>query len=416
MRRAPLLMVAMGLGCAGIASAQRSGAACDRDNGGLVLPAGFCATLFATVGSPRHIAVAPNGDVFVSGTRGGVTALRDRKGDGHADTTATFGANYGIGTGLAITGDAIYYAPDDKVVRFAWRPGSLTPNDAGTVIVTGLPTGGHTSKPITLGKDGSLFVDQGSPGNVCVGQGAPARGFVVTGPLPMCADLEHRAGIWRYDSRKPGQTVADGERWVTGFRNGMAIAVEPTTGMLWGATHGRDQLGAWPGYSVEDNAEKPAEEFGMLTKGSDFGWPYCYYDPIAKKKMLAPEYGGDNARQGPCAQKTQPVIAFPGHWAPMQLAFVPPRNSFGPAFASGAFLAFHGSWNRAPLPQAGYRVVFMPFRNGRPTGDYSTFAIGTAGPTWLRVSGVAVAPEGNAIYLASDGLGKVWRIIPTGGR
>src|SRR5450759_3669401 len=108
MRRALLLMVAMGLGCAGIASAQRSGAACDRDNGGLVLPAGFCATLFATVGSPRHIAVAPNGEVFVSGTRGGVPALRDRKGDGHADTTATFGANYGIGTGLAITGDAIY--------------------------------------------------------------------------------------------------------------------------------------------------------------------------------------------------------------------------------------------------------------------------------------------------------------------
>ncbi len=383
-----------------------------------MLPAGFCATLFATVGSPRHVAVGPHGDVFVSGTRDGVTALRDRDGDGHADTTATFGASYGSGTGIAIASDAIYYAPNDKVVRFSWRPGSLLPSDGGTVIVSGLPTGGHTAKPISLGKDGSLFVDQGSPGNVCVGQGAPRRGEVPTEPFPVCADLEHRAGIWRYDGRTPGQTLADGERWVTGLRNGMAIGVEPTTGVLWGATHGRDQLGVWPGYSVEDNAEKPAEEFGMLTKGSDYGWPYCYYDPIAKKKMLAPEYGGDNAKQGPCAQKTQPVIAFPGHWAPLQLAFVPPRNSLGAPFASGAFIAFHGSWNRAPLPQDGFRIVFIPFKDGRATGQYSTFAKGAgSGPSsQIKLSGVAVAPEGDAMYVASDQVGKVWRIVPTGGR
>jgi glucose/arabinose dehydrogenase len=417
-RRLFLLVVSVVAGSASVATAQRPAVACDPDNGGLVLPAGFCASLFATVGSPRHVAVGPNGDVFVSGTRDGVTALRDRDGDGHADTTATFGAGYGIGTGIAITGDAIYYAPNDKVVRFSWRPGSLLPSDAGTVIVTGLPTGGHTAKPITLGKDGSLFVDQGSPGNVCVGQGAPRRGEVSTEPFPVCADLEHRAGIWRYDGRKPGQTIADGERWVTGFRNGMAIGVEPTTGVLWGATHGRDQLGVWPGYTVEDNAEKPAEEFGMLTKGSDFGWPYCYYDPIARKKMLAPEYGGDNVKQGPCGQKTQPVIAFPGHWAPLQLAFVPPRNSLGAAYASGAFIAFHGSWNRAPLPQDGFRIVFIPFKDGKATGQYSTFAkgAGSGPPSQIKLSGVAVAPEGNAIYLASDQVGKVWRIVPTGGK
>jgi glucose/arabinose dehydrogenase len=240
----------------------------------------------------------------------------------------------------------------------------------------------------------------------------------MTEPFPECADLQGRAGIWRFDGKRPAQTEADGERWVTGFRNGMAIAVEPTTGVLWGATHGRDQLGQWPGYTVEDNAEKPAEEFGMLTKGADFGWPYCYYDPIAKKKMLAPEYGGDNVKQGPCGQKTQPVIGFPGHWAPLQLAFVPVRNSLGPAYASGAFIAFHGSWNRAPLPQDGFRIVFIPFKDGKATGQYSTFAKGSGdGPaSQIKISGVAVAPEGNAIYIASDQVGKVWRIIPTGGQ
>ncbi len=418
MRRLPLLITPLAAGALLLAASSHSAPACDPGNAGLVLPAGYCATLFANVAGARHVVVGPKGDVFVSGPRTGVMALRDRDGDGHADSTVSFGASYGSGTGIALAADAIYYAPNDKVVRFAWHPGALLPSDEGTVIVGGLPTGGHTAKPITLGKDGSLFVDIGSPGNVCVGAGTPRKGDAVLEPLAHCADLDQRAGIWRFDGMKAGQTEADGERWVTGFRNGMAIAVEPTTGVLWGATHGRDQLGQWPGYTVEDNAEEPAEEFGMLTKGSDFGWPYCYYDPIAKKKELAPEYGGDNVKQGPCAEKTQPAIAFPGHWAPLQLTFVPVHNSLGSAYASGAFLAFHGSWNRAPLPQDGFRIVFIPFRNGKATGEYSTFAKGAGEGTsgQIKLSGVAVAPEGNAIYLASDQVGKVWRIVRTGGR
>jgi glucose/arabinose dehydrogenase len=99
----------------------------------------------------------------------------------------------------------------------------------------------------------------------------------------------------------------------------------------------------------------------------------------------------------------------------MSLAFVP-GNGFGPGFAGGAFLAFHGSWNRAPLPQAGYRVVFIPFRNGQPTGQYSTFATGAGGPTSLRASGVAMAPDGRALFIASDASGKIWRVIPTTSR
>jgi len=406
--RRPLLLIPLAAAVL-LAFRRQDAPACDADNAGLVLPSGFCATLYASVPGVRHVAVAPNGDVFASGSRrGGVVGLRDRKGTGHADTTVTFGT--GTGTGIAIGPDAIYFAPDDRVIRFAWTPGSLTPNDQGTIVVSGLPAGGHTAKTLALSRDGGIFVDHGSATNSC--QVADRVGKS-PGKQP-CPELPTRAGTWRYDSRKANQTPADGEHWTTGVRNGMAIAINPTTGALWGATHGRDQLSDW-GMSATDNAEKPAEEFGLFAKGADYGWPYCYYDPIEKKKVQAPEYGGDGIKPGDCAQKTQPAIAFPGHWAPMSLAFVP-GNGFGPGFAGGAFLAFHGSWNRAPLPQAGYRVVFIPFRNGQPTGQYSTFATGAGGATSLRASGVAMAPDGRALFIASDAAGKIWRVIPTTSR
>jgi glucose/arabinose dehydrogenase len=381
---------------------------CDPDNAGLLLPQGFCASLFAAVPGVRHIAVAPNGDVFAAGGRTGVTALRDRKGTGHADTSVTFGD--GSGTGIALGPDAIYFAPNDRVIRFAWTPGSLTPSDQGTIVVSGLPAGGHTAKTLALAKDGWIFVDHGSGSNSCQQADRAGRS---PGKQP-CPELPIRAGTWRYNTRRANQTPADGEHWTTGVRNGMALAIEPSTGVLWGAGHGRDQLSDW-GMSAEDNAEKPAEEFGVFAKGADYGWPYCYYDPITKKKMQAPEYGGDGVKQGDCAQKTQPVVAFPGHWAPMSLAFVP-TASFGAEYAGGAFLAFHGSWNRAPLPQAGYRVVFIPFKNGSATGQYTTFATGAGGEASLRPSGVAMAPDGSALFIASDAAGKIWRVIPTTSR
>jgi glucose/arabinose dehydrogenase len=405
MRRTPLLIVPLAAAAALLALRTQPRLACDPDNGGLTLPKGFCATVFASVSGVRHIAVAPNGDVFAAGFRSGVIALRDRKGTGHADTTATFGA--GPGTGIAIGPDAIYFAPNDRVIRFSWKPGSLMPSDQGTVIVSGMPgDGNHGAKTLALTRDGFIFVDHGSSSNSCQ---LVDRNPTSAGKQP-CPELPIRAGTWRYSASKPNQTPADGERWTTGVRNGMAIAVEPTTGVLWGATHGRDDLRGALGFSDADNAEKPAEEFGLFAKGADYGWPYCYYDPIAHKKVQAPEYGGDGVKQGDCASKTQPVIAFPGHWAPMQLAFVPAKNSFGPEYAAGAFLAFHGSWNRAPLPQAGFRVVFIPFANGKAVGTYTTFADGTAGS--IKIGGVAMAPDGSALYIASDPAGKIWRVVP----
>lgn len=382
-----------------------SKAKCDADNGGLTLAPGFCATLFATLPGARHLAMAPNGDLFVAaqGRAGGLFLLRDRDGDGHSDTTATFMA--GSGTGVTVGEGAVYFAPADRVLRFAYQSGALAPGGPATVVVSGLPTGGHTAKTLAMGKDGFLFVDHGSMTNSCQVEDRKEKS---PGQRP-CAELAVRAGVWRYDSRKTDQTPASGERWATGLRNVMAIAVDPASGALYGATHGRDQLGANWGFSNEANAEKPSEEFGIIPKGADFGWPYCYFDPIARQKVQAPEYGGDGVKPGDCAQKTQPLIAFPAHWAPLALAFYR-GNAFGSEYAGGAFLAFHGSWNRAPLPQAGYRVVFIPFKGGKPTGQYTTFATGSAGETSVRPSGVAVSPDGSALYIAADAQGKIWRV------
>ena len=410
MRRSLLALAPLAVAGALLAFRHPPAPVCDPDNGGLVLPKGFCATVYATLPGVRHVAVAPNGDVFVAGGRGGITAMRDRKGTGHADTTVIFGG-FGGSTGIALGKDAIYYSPSDRVLRFAWKPGSLTPSDTATVVVSGLPVGGHTAKTLALSTDGaSIFVDQGSASNICAARGASVK---AQGPMP-CPELPTRAGTWRYDTKKVNQTIIDGERWTTGVRNGMALAVEPTTGVLWGATHGRDDLRGSLDFSDVNNAEKPAEEFGVFAKGSDYGWPYCYYDPIEKKKMQGPEYGGDGVKQGECANKTQPAIGFPGHWAPLALNFVPAKNSFGPEYASGAFIAFHGSWNRAPLPQAGFRVVFIPFKNGKAVGTYTTFADGSA--TQIKISGVAMAPDGSALFIASDGAGKIWRVVPTTSR
>jgi glucose/arabinose dehydrogenase len=162
------------------------------------------------------------------------------------------------------------------------------------------------------------------------------------------------------------------------------------------------------GFSDQSNANNPAEELVQIREGDDFGWPYCYYSNDQNKKVLAPEYGGDGQKVGRCSSAKSPLLVFPGHWAPLALAFYE-GDRFGPAYKNGLFVAFHGSWNRAPLPQAGFRVVFVPFANGRPTGKYSTFAISRRGPTDLRASGLAVGKDG-ALYLSDDENQKIWRV------
>ena len=322
----------------------------------------------------RQLTVAPNGDVYAAlsggsalGTKG-VLALRDRDGDGKPDERASFGPRGG--NDVELHNGYLYLALNDRILRYRLAADKLEPTGKEETVVSGLPDDGdHKAKSLAFGSDEAMYVTIGSATNSC--QEADRR-KKSPGKDP-CVELERRAGIWQFSADRLGQRFEDGRRFATGLRNALALTTDPKTGELYAAVHGRDQLSDNWGFSNEVNANNPAEELVQVQRGDDFGWPYCYYSNQYKKKVLAPEYGGDGQKVGRCASAKDPLMAFPGHWAPLALAFYD-SDQFGPKYKGGLFAAFHGSWNRAPLPQEGYRVVFVPFKDGRPTGEYSTFA------------------------------------------
>lgn len=407
---------------AAAAPSQAARPRCAPDNGGITLPRGFCAVVVGDgLGGVRHLAVARNGDVYAAlasrrGSAGGVLALRDTTGDGRADVTLRFGSTGG--TGLEIVGDRLYFASNEAVLRYRLAPGVLRPSGAPDTVVRGLPgQGGHSAKSLAFDGRGGMFVNIGSLSNACqrADRQAGSRGH------DPCTELATRAGIWRFDAARLRQTQRDGERWATGIRNGLALAWDPGSGSLFAVPHGRDQLhDNWPAlFTPAQNAEAPSEEFLRLERGADGGWPYCYHDRALGAKVLAPEYGGDGRRVGRCARTLTPIVAFPAHWAPNDLLFYTGRQ-FPARYRGGAFVAFHGSWNRAPLPQAGYRVAFVPFRAGAPTGSFVTFAdgfarSGTGRSAAHRPSGLAQGPDGS-LYVGDDAGGRIWRIMYVGTR
>jgi glucose/arabinose dehydrogenase len=386
---------------------------CDDDNGGLVLPEGFCATVVASqLGPVRQLTVGPNGDLYaaLSGkpgdATGGVLAFRDKDGDGKPDERASFGP--GGGNDVKVRSGHIYFALNDRIVRYRLGEGKLEPPGKEETVVSGLPSdGGHVAKSLVFGPGDAMYVNIGSKTNSC----QKTDRLPASPGVDPCTELERRAGIWRFSATRLGQQFADGQRFATGLRNAMALAIQPGTDALFAVVHGRDQLADNWGFSNEVNANNPAEELVRVESGADYGWPYCYYSNQYKKKVLAPEYGGDGKKTGRCTSARNPLLAFPGHWAPMAIAFYN-SGAFGPKYRDGLFVAFHGSWNRDPLPQEGYRVVFVPFSNGRPTGEYSTFASEKAGPTSLRASGLAVGADGS-LYVSADQNGKIWKITKT---
>lgn len=402
------------------------GPVCDPENGGIELPQGFCALVVAdSVGPARHLEVAPNGDVIValenragpdrSRIRGGVVLLRDVDGDGRADEEYRWGENGG--NEVLLSEGALFFATNDAVLRYPFPPGATAPSGPPDTIVGNLPDElNHRAKSLALGSDGTLYVNIGSPSNACQEQ---PRSVGSPGMDP-CPQLETRAGIWRFDTARTGQTQADGERFATGLRNTVALRTHPA-GDLFGVVHGRDQLMAlWDEYfTEEDNAEKPAEEFVRIEEGDDFGWPYCFHDPLTDTKVLAPEYGGDGKAVGRCADKKDPLVDFPAHWAPNDLEFYT-ADQFPPAYRGGAFIAFHGSWNRAPLPQAGYNVVFASFTDDLPTGSWEVFADGFAGGDLsprgaeYRPVGLAQGPDGS-LFISDSQVGRIWKVSYTGG-
>ncbi|HKP76895.1 MAG TPA: PQQ-dependent sugar dehydrogenase, partial [Longimicrobiaceae bacterium] len=335
---------------------------------------------------------------------GGVLALRDADHDGKADQQQRFGPRGG--TGITISSGWLYFSPSDAVLRWRLNAGQLVPAGEPQTIVGGLPGGGHSAKTIAASGP-ALFVNVGSRTNACQ-EADRQRGSRGVDP---CTELETRAGIWRFDANRPNQQQSDGQRFATGIRNAVGITIGPG-GRLFATQHGRDQLSDnWPDlFSAEKNAENPAEELLAVNQGDDFGWPYCFYDSEQHRLVLAPEYGGRGTEVGRCAQKKTPLTAFPGHWAPESVVFYT-GTRFPARYRGGAFVAFHGSWNRAPLPQAGFRVVFVPAPGGRPGATYETFADGFAGgqPS-RRPMGLAVAPDG-ALFITDDAGGRIWRVV-----
>jgi glucose/arabinose dehydrogenase len=402
----------------GAARGQTAGPRCATDNAGLTLPPGFCALIVADqVGRARHLVIAPNGDVMVALDRaqdadGGVLVLRDGDGDGAAEQQRRFAS--GTGNGLALSDRHLFYATNEAVLRFPWRTGAMEPAGAADTIVSGLPADrNHRRKSIVLGAGNAVYVNIGSPSNSCQAQDRTAGS---RGQDP-CPELATRAGIWRFDATRMRQRQADGQRFATGMRNAVALAIRPQDGVLYAAIHGRDNLfqnWASVGYDESASAEKPAEEFVRVQLGDDYGWPYCYYDPQTRLKVLAPEYGGDGRTPGRCGDKKTPLIGFPGHWAPNGLLFYT-GSQLPESFRGGAFIAFHGSWNRAPLPQGGYNVVFAPFRGNEPAGSWEVFADGFAGSNKSpsaphRPVGLAQGPDGS-LYVSDDSGGRIYRIL-----
>jgi glucose/arabinose dehydrogenase len=392
------------------------------DNGGLKLPPGFSASVFAeSIGSARHLAVNTNGDVYVklANKKNGKTIvrLRDTKNAGKADDITSFGTF--TGTGIAIKSGYLYASSDEEVFRYKLDANNNVANpDQPEKIITGLLSRNeHEAKAIALDNDGNLYVNIGAYSNACQVEDR-TKGSPGMKPCPI---LDSAGGIWQFKADRLNQTYGDGVRYATGLRNVVGLNWNTATNTLFVMQHGRDQLhDLFPDlYDTKQSAELPAECMYELHKGSNCGWPYIYYDQFKKEKILAPEFGGDGKKTaGEDAQ--DPVVAFPGHLAPNGLLFYT-GDKFPAKYKNGAFIAFHGSWNRAPEPQKGYLVAFVPFKDGKPSGDWEIFADNFSGSPDKtatgradhRPCGLAQGPDGS-IYVSDDSKGTIWKITYTG--
>jgi len=304
------------------------------------------------------------------------------------------------------------------VMRYKLIPGELLPNPQPEVIARGFKINRqHGAKSFTIDKEGNLYVNVGAPSNACQN---PDRSLHTPGQAP-CPLLLEFGGIWRFNANKLNQDqMKDGYRYVTGLRNCVALRWNPLANHLYAVQHGRDQLHEfWPEYYSEDQGVNlPAEEFFLLNDGMNYGWPYTYYDNAKNMKMAAPEYGGDGKIEDKTGSE-RPIMAFPAHYAPNDLLFYT-GDQFPSQYKGGAFIAFHGSWNRAPQDQKGYNVVFVPFQNDKPSGKWEVFADNFAGVPEIksprdahhRPCGLTLGPDGS-LYVVEDIQGKIWKISYT---
>ena len=395
---------------------------------GLKLPAGFHASVVAEgLGPIRHLAVRANGNIYVSTpqnadqSKSGIIALH-LDANHHADQIQHFGSIDG-GTGIRFHNDRLYASTPSGVYRFAFRGSELIPSGEAEPIVDGMPAShpgfNRVNRPIAFDGKGNLFVALDASANLCTEQTQPPPGQPLPTTPPVgrkpCPDLGTRAGVWRFDGNKRGQKFpADGEQWATGIRDIDSLDWSPADGHLYGIMHGRDNTHRyWPDLVSADEDDHIADEMHRITKLTDFGWPYTYFDGARNVRLIAPEYGGDGKQTPPAGTYSSPVLTFHSRRsAPVDLLFYS-GTTFPRAYRGGAFVVLHGTQNKN-----GYDVVFVPFDRTGKAGAPITFADGFAGfdpaaatraPATYRPIGIAEGADG-ALYVADSQKGRIWRI------
>lgn len=378
----------------------------------LKAPEGFSvAEVGSDLGAVRHLTISENGDIYANRSvlKDGkaIVLLRDTDKDGTMEVKQQFGEV--PGTGILTNGNYLYTSSNTGVYRYKLNGGHEI-IDTGTPekIVDGLiDMGRDNAKPFAIDDKGNLYVTIGSWNDAC-------RDAVTnTGMMP-CAILDSAAGIWKFRADKPNQSFVDGTRYATGLKNSVGIAWNFKTNSLFVTDHGRGGLhNFYPNlFTKKQEGELPAETLYEVKENDDAGWPYTYFDPIRKKRILAPEYGGDGEKLGG-EDAIAPLMAFPAHFGPNDLLFYT-GNMFPEKYRDGAFIAFH---NQSPELKKGFLVAFVPFKNGKPAGDWEIFLDNFAGIDLAdpkgelqhRPCGLAQGPDG-ALYVCDDHGGSIFKI------
>ncbi|ARK11995.1 PQQ-dependent sugar dehydrogenase [Fibrella sp. ES10-3-2-2] len=376
------------------------------------LTAGFSASIVAEdLGAARHVVVSKTGDIYVKLGQlkdgKGIYRLRDTNKDGVVDERVGFG-DY-PGTGLFMHEGYLYASSNNTVFRYKLNDSQEVVNpDQPEKVVSGLREKERDkSKSIAIDNQGNLYVNIASDNDRCRVAGT-GKGMM---PCPL---LDSAAGIWRFKSNVPNQSFASGTRFATGLKNVVGLDWNTKTNTLFVMQHGRGAFDDFypQYYTPQQSAELPAETMYELHEGDDAGWPYVYYDHIQKKKILAPEYGGDGKKQG-TTKTIDPMAAFPAHMGPNGLLFYT-GTAFPARYRNGAFIAFHG---QSQALHKGYLIGFVPFKNGKPSGPWEIFAdnfagtdlVKPTGPVQHRPCGLAQGPDGS-LYVTDDLNGTLFKI------
>ncbi|QKZ13126.1 PQQ-dependent sugar dehydrogenase [Spirosoma sp. KUDC1026] len=380
------------------------------------LPSGFSATVVAEdLGAARHIVVSKTGDIYIKLAKlkdgKGIIRLRDTNNDGTPDQRTSFG-DY-PGTGIFLKNGYLYTSSNSSIYRYKLNDKEEVINpEQPEKLVSGLRVKERDqSKSIAVDNQNNIYVNIASDNDACREPGT-GKGMM---PCPL---LDSAAGIWKFKANVADQKFSDGSRYATGLKNVVGLDWNTKTNSLFVMQHGRGQFhDFYPQYYTPDQSAKlPAETMYEVHQGDNAGWPYTYYDHIQKKQFLAPEYGGDGKKTGDPSY-IKPTAAFPAHLGPNGLLFYT-GTAFPEKYRNGAFVAFH---SQSAELKKGYFVAFVPFKNGKPSGNWEIFADNFAGtdlakptgPVQHRPCGLAQGPDGS-LYVTDDMNGTLFRISYNG--